>query len=114
MKLYEILIPEVTNSGASNFAERKIFEAYIFSTVGGFTRLSSVYGAWRGPAGDFFERMVPYRVCCTEEQFVDISTEAFMIFADQAALFVSEIGEAQVVRRVSMPTATEALRASPV
>lgn len=112
MKLYEILIPEVTNRGVSTFDTRKSFETYIFEKLGGFTRLSSVYGAWRGRGGDFFERMVPYRVLCTEDIFADITAEAFLFFDDQEAIFISEIGEAQIVHRV--PTVSQALRACPV
>lgn len=102
MKLFEIAVPTKANDGASYDVALSMWEDVVLKTAGGFTRMPDVDGYWRDPSNGklYKDRMRGYRVALGGYHERDtLVREAFKIFPDQVAIFVSEIGSATIVNR---------------
>lgn len=105
MKLFEIVLPLLTNAGLSYEKARMSWEAFTTAQAGGFTRLPWADGAWLDPATKRIhaERVAPYRIACDQEVASRIIDKTFELFPDQLAVMVSEIGTAQIIARQQVP-----------
>lgn len=94
--LFEIAVPAVDNAGKAT--PLFDFETALISIVRGFTKLLVAEGTWVSPEGKtYVDSMQCYRVACSADRMREVIVSAARIFADQEALFVSEIGRAWIV-----------------
>ncbi len=104
--LYEIFVPHATNDGARLYvAERREFERRILDIAGGYTEMGPRRGVWRDPNGGriYSEPMYAYRVMCDNATMGALLGDAFELFPDQVAIFISQLGHAEVVARHRQP-----------
>lgn len=102
MKVYEFALPVENNDRTHRYtAERDKWHAAAIELAGGCTRFPGVQGSWRdNDTGRlYFDRMVPYRVACDYQTSRKLLVLAFELFADQLAIFITEIGEATIINR---------------
>jgi hypothetical protein len=106
MKLFEIALPDVSNSGMSYDIARKCFEDDALEYAEGFTALPAARGVWRAKPslGDpspktYRDVMHCYRIACDAGTFAILINRAFYLFPDQLAIFHAEIGEATISER---------------
>jgi hypothetical protein len=108
MRLYEILVPVLTNDGKSTHGARLAFEGELVRLSGGYTRLEPVEGAWvEEPGGGVqVETMQPYRFTGEPGTTVcmDVLAAAMRLFSDQKAVFIADLGEAMIHAREKGPT----------
>lgn len=89
MRYFEILLPGT--------AENTSFEDDCLAIAGGFTK-TTANGVWRDPSGvAIWDHLISYRVACTGEQWKKIKAKAIAIFDEEQAIFVAELGQAEIL-----------------
>ena len=101
MRTYEIALPLVDNAGKTCEGKRLAFENVAMAKAGGYTCLSPAQGAWRDPSDGkiYYDAMQAYRLVCESFIMEELITAAFLLFDDQAAILVTEIGESRILSR---------------
>lgn len=107
MRYFEIQIPVAPNESFVGFSEQHNldFETFLLGKVGGMSKLPDVKGVWLDTASGqiYAEKMTPYRfaVLNTNDKLVNEIVTEIANFAkehyEQIAIFVAEIGTAQIV-----------------
>lgn len=89
--LWEILVPTVKNQPELSFFTtryHRVWDNKVREIAGGLTILKPVKGEWISPAGELFaERMIPVRICCTEEEIEKISDMTAKYYNQQAIMY---------------------------
>lgn len=95
MKLYEILVPVVSNDGKRDYSRDgtlREFSMRVLDRVGGYTIYAAVDGAWRNdnepaPGNVYFDRNVPIRFATDDQhQHLAIVADALELFPDQKCI----------------------------
>lgn len=100
-KLYEIALPALDNAGKSYANAHMEYRRFLLMAFGGYTKAPTADGAWRDPATGriYRDKMTSYRILWPCTDMPNLIDKAFELFPDQVALFVSEIGTAEIVPR---------------
>jgi hypothetical protein len=89
MKLYEILVPTISNQGIP-FRTRfhKVWDEKVKKITGGLTVTPPVKGQWVSTTGELFkERMIPVRIACSPEQINEIADMSAKYYNQLAIMF---------------------------
>lgn len=101
-RLYEIALPMRANDGSSYRAAHERFADWALSYAGGVTIFPKADGVWQDeklPGVVYHDKMVAYRVHCDLGIKNALVTMAMTLFHDQVAIFVSDVGTAEIVYR---------------
>lgn len=92
MRLFEILVPTIRNSGKPiRTRMHREWDRRVRFITGGLTVLAPAKGQWVAGCGTLFnERMIPVRVMCTEEQMEQV-VDLTIQFYDQLAVMYYEL-----------------------
>lgn len=88
MKLYQFALP-VTSS---NMAAHRQFEQWALTLWGGTTKLPGT-GLWRDLHRDYVESVIVYQIACEDTPSLEM---VFGLFPDETAIFLAEIGSAEI------------------
>lgn len=101
MKLFEIILPVLDNSGEDLSAAHDAFVSYLLDKFGGFTSLDTK-GAWKDDKGRVFrDASVTYRVASTTSLWgLGAVAKARELFPDQLAFYVAEVGTGEIIEVV--------------
>lgn len=94
IKLYEILVPTVSNEGKP-FRTRyhKVWDKKILEIAGGLTVLRPAKGQWVSGSGDLYlDRTIPVRIACTRDQIMEICKHTAKYY-DQIVIMAYQISE---------------------
>lgn len=99
--VYEFALPKFANSGESYQWALQAWSRDAMRLAGGLTVLPVAEGTWRDPEDGrvYVDKMIAHRVMCGKEQCDQLLALAFKYFADQRAIFVTEIGVGRIVNR---------------
>ena len=88
MKLYEILVPTISNEG-NPFRTRyhKVWDAKVRALTNGLTIMAPSKGQWVHNGDLYLERMIPVRIACTEEQINKIADMTAKYYNQLAIMF---------------------------
>lgn len=99
--LYEILVPTVRPDKPDKYFKtryHKIWDSKVRAITKGLTILKPVKGEWVSPAGELFaERMIPVRICCTEEE-ISLIADLTAKHYSQIAIFYYKISDSVVIK----------------
>ena len=89
--LYEILVPTVRPDKPDKYFKtryHKVWDSKVRAITKGLTILKPVKGEWVSPAGELFaERMIPVRICCTEEEIEKVADMTAAYYGQIAILY---------------------------
>lgn len=90
--LYEILVPTVKNAEEERYwttKEHKIWDSKVRAIAGGLSILKPILGQWVNPSDSetVTERMIPVRICCTEQQIDKIADLTAKYYVQKAVMF---------------------------
>ncbi len=104
-RLYEFALPLRTNAGASYQAAHSKWTDFALGYCEGVTIFPAATGLWRDKSGKMYsDKMVSYRVLCAQGVMEQLRSLAFDLFHDQVALFVSDLGTAEITYRPKLDT----------
>lgn len=101
MKLFEIILPHVDNSGSSYHHAHEEVRKHLLARYGGYT-VCQVAGEWRDPADGtvYMDASAAYRILADAEPERDGNLAIiFALLPDQLAICVNEIGSGRIVQR---------------
>ncbi len=91
MKLYEILVPTIHSVTKKPIHTRfhRVWDTNVRDLTGGLTIMpASVNGHWLSPQGECFtERMIPVRICTTEETMNTIAKMTKEYYNQEAVMY---------------------------
>lgn len=104
MNLYQIALPDRRNNGFGDieYAERReVWGQRALRRAGGFTELGIRRGAWKDPRTGvvYIEPMHGYQVACDYYTMTELVQDALELFPDQLAIYVSNVGTAEIFER---------------
>lgn len=101
LKYYEIVLPLFRNDHYTAFTkEHAAFQKHVIAECGGITEGQRAYGSWTDEKGNVVkDDVIPYRFACGTEQANSILAKAFELFSDQKAIFIANIGSANILSR---------------
>lgn len=97
MLLYEIDIPERSNSDLYYGPEHQQFEDYLLQSIGGFKRYLRAIGKWQGPDRVYVDSILTYRFGCERGQEQQVVQAAQRLFPDQLAFALATIGTLEII-----------------
>lgn len=102
MKLYEILVPTVKNSGKPiRTRQHRVWDEKVRKITGGLTVMMPAKGQWVSPDGVLFaERMIPVRIMCTAEQIGKIADLTAAFYEQEAVMFYKISDDVQIIHYV--------------
>jgi hypothetical protein len=101
MRVTEITIPTVDNAGRQCLAAHERFRDWLGVAFGGFT-VYSTQGVWRNDQGRVYEEPgATYRLATLDYVSDMLVAKASILFADQEAFYIAEVGTAEIVERKS-------------
>lgn len=102
LRTFLFLAPVHRNDGGSYEGARIAFEMHCVKTLGGITEGPQVKGQWYSEKSGRVMRdiNIPYYISCEPAQIAGIMCEAFKLFPDQEALFVTDTGPAYILDRL--------------
>jgi len=97
--MWEILVPVVDkNEKKFDIEHHKAWDRYVIQITGGLTITKQAKGKWLSPLGSqFFEKMIPVRIICGEEEInkiVDFTIRHY----DQEAVLAYKISSNVVLK----------------
>jgi hypothetical protein len=99
MNLYQIVLPLKDNSGHDVTPAHRAFQNAVLSVVPGLTKMPQAYGLWDDRGERYIDRVVPYQIACSSNQWRIIVGHAFRLFPDQLAIFHAQLGTAEIEYR---------------
>lgn len=89
MKFWEILVPTIKNDGTPVKTKfHKVWDEKVREISGGLTIIPPIKGQWISHDGELFnERMIPVRICCTEEQIEKIGDMTAEYYEQKAIMY---------------------------
>jgi hypothetical protein len=89
MKLWEILVPTVSNAGKPfRLKYHRVWDAKVRAITGGLTVCPVARGQWVSPDNELFlERMIPVRVACGEADIERIADMTAAYYGQLAVMY---------------------------
>jgi hypothetical protein len=108
MRYFEIQIPvapnkvnafnlRCTNGGNFSDGHNLDFDTFLLGLVGGMSKLPEIQGVWIANGEIYAEKMIPYRFATDDENYVTEIVEFAKKHYEQIAIFIAEIGTAQII-----------------
>ena len=87
--LYEILVPTKSNEGKPYRTRyHRVWDKKVRAISGGLTIFSPSKGQWVSSEGELFnERMIPVRICCTEQEIEQIANMTAKHYNQKAIMY---------------------------